>query len=48
MKVLHLELTQIEAIEMLMLLNRALNAMDPQKWPAWVQPYLNALEEFLK
>lgn len=43
-----LALTIDESKEMLTLLNRAVNTLEPADWPSWLQAYFDALEKFAK
>lgn len=44
---LHIVLDCREATELLWLLNRAVNSLQPEKWPALTQPLIDNLENYL-
>lgn len=44
---LHFKMDKQEATELLWLLNRALNSLQPEKWPASAQELLNHLEKYV-
>jgi len=41
-----LNLGQKDARELIALLNRAVNTLDPKDWPPWVDNFIKRLEEF--
>ncbi len=45
---LHIELEESEAEQLLWLISRALNSLQPEKWPALAEPLLNYLETFIQ
>jgi len=44
---LHVTFNHVEAREMLTLINRALNTLDPKKWPPFASKLEDALATFL-
>jgi hypothetical protein len=39
-------MTRGEASELLAMMNRALNTLEPKDWPSWMDGLLNRLEQF--
>lgn len=45
---INIKLTKAETVEMLKLLNRSLNTLEPKDWPSWTDDLLKYLEDFVK
>jgi hypothetical protein len=45
---LHLQLDYEEATQLLWLMNRAVNSLQPEKWPALTQQLLDHLEKYIE
>lgn len=43
---LHISMSREEAVELLTMLNRAVNTLEPKCWPAWIAGLIDRLESF--
>jgi hypothetical protein len=46
-KTLHIQMNHEEAVQLLWLINRAVNSLQPEKWPMVTYPILKAVEAFI-
>lgn len=44
----HIQLDAAEVIELLWLMNRAVNSLQPEKWPTITQTLINHLEKYVE
>lgn len=43
---LHIVMSRSDVFDMLMLMNRATNTLEPKEWPSWAAEFITRLEEF--